>query len=435
MNKTSKILLIFIVAILAIFTVMYFAHQNLTKTSNQLNSQIQNSFSQQTQNQTQPQTNATAPTKKTILSKIKLPSTGQISCYSNSMKITCPTENQPFYGQDAQHQTNNLSYRNNGDGTITDLNTGLMWIQKPGPKQQYNAVSGKNYSFAGYNDWHLPTIKELYSLIDFNGIDVGDPNGTTVGAVPFIDTNYFGFSYGNTSTGSRIIDVQEATSSIYTGKIMNGQECFFGVNFADGRIKCYPTESNRPNNNGYVIRYVRNDGDYGINDFVNNGDGTITDKSTGLMWQQNDSGKGMNWQSALSYCEKLKLAGYTDWRLPNAKELEYLVNYSRSPIKTDSPAINPIFQTTQITNEAGQKDWPYFWTSTTHADAHAGDQAVYISFGRAMGYMQVFGGWVDVHGAGAQRSDPKSGNPNQYPQGHGPQGDAIRINNYVRCVR
>ena len=42
---------------------------------------------------------------------------------------------------------------------------------------------------------------------------------------------------------------------------------------------------------------------------------------------------------------------------------------------------------------------------------------------------------MDVHGAGAQRSDPKSGNPNDYPTGRGPQGDAIRIYNYVRCVR
>jgi hypothetical protein len=44
-------------------------------------------------------------------------------------------------------------------------------------------------------------------------------------------------------------------------------------------------------------------------------------------------------------------------------------------------------------------------------------------------------GWLDVHGAGAQRSDPKSGNPTDYPKGRGPQGDAIRIYNYVRLVR
>jgi hypothetical protein len=42
---------------------------------------------------------------------------------------------------------------------------------------------------------------------------------------------------------------------------------------------------------------------------------------------------------------------------------------------------------------------------------------------------------LDVHGAGAQRSDPKSGNPDDYPYGHGPQGDVIRIYNHVRLVR
>ena len=42
---------------------------------------------------------------------------------------------------------------------------------------------------------------------------------------------------------------------------------------------------------------------------------------------------------------------------------------------------------------------------------------------------------MDVHGAGAQRSDPKEGDAADYPEGHGPQGDAIRIDNYVRCVR
>jgi uncharacterized protein (TIGR03437 family) len=50
-----------------------------------------------------------------------------------------------------------------------------------------------------------------------------------------------------------------------------------------------------------------------------------------------------------------------------------------------------------------------------------------------MGYMD--GAWQDVHGAGAQRSDPKNGNPADYPTGHGPQGDAIRIYNFVRLVR
>jgi hypothetical protein len=42
---------------------------------------------------------------------------------------------------------------------------------------------------------------------------------------------------------------------------------------------------------------------------------------------------------------------------------------------------------------------------------------------------------MDVHGAGAQRRDPKSGDASSYPFGHGPQGDVVRIDNYARCVR
>jgi hypothetical protein len=42
---------------------------------------------------------------------------------------------------------------------------------------------------------------------------------------------------------------------------------------------------------------------------------------------------------------------------------------------------------------------------------------------------------LDVHGAGAQRSDPKKGDPAAFPHGRGPQGDVVRIYNYVRAVR
>ena len=133
----------------------------------------------------------------------------------------------------------------------------------------------------------------------------------------------------------------------------------------------------------------------------------------------------------LAYAENSTYAGYSDWRLPNAKELQYLVDYTRSPDTTRSPAIDPIFQTSSIRNEAGQKDYPFFWTSTTHLDGPvAPSGAVYISFGRAIGQMR--GQIMDVHGAGAQRSDPKIGSARI---GHGPQGDAQRVQNYGRLVR
>jgi len=170
--------------------------------------------------------------------------------------------------------------------------------------------------------------------------------------------------------------------------------------------------------------------------YLDNGDGTITDLATGLMWQQADDGNAYDWEAALDYAENLELAGHEDWRLPNAKELQSIVDYTRSPSTTGSAAIDPVFNATSITNEAGNTDYPFYWTGTTHVSMLSGEEgrsAAYVAFGRAMGYMN--GQWIDVHGAGAQRSDPKTGDPNDYPYGHGPQGDAIRIYNYVRCVR
>ena len=113
------------------------------------------------------------------------------------------------------------------------------------------------------------------------------------------------------------------------------------------------------------------------------------------------------------------------------------VDYTRSPATTSSPAIDTMFNCTSISNEAGATDYPYYWSSTTFSSQTPADgrNAVYVCFGRAMGNMPTLGGWIDVHGAGAQRSDPKAGNPADFPNGFGPQGDAIRIYNYVRLVR
>lgn len=94
-----------------------------------------------------------------------------------------------------------------------------------------------------------------------------------------------------------------------------------------------------------------------------------------------------------------------------------------------------------ITNEAGDIDYPWYWTSTTHIHADGfGTSAVYVCFGRGLGYM--FGEWMDVHGAGCQRSDSKDGDFTGYTYvddgyyfGMAPQGDAARLYNYVRLVR
>ncbi len=204
------------------------------------------------------------------------------------------------------------------------------------------------------------------------------------------------------------------------------------MNFADGRIKGYPYEAKT-----FYVRFVRGNESYGENILVDNGDGTVSDLATGLMWQQADDGTARNWQQALAYAENLVLAGHSDWRLPNAKELQSIVDYGRCPVATNSPAIDPVFVLTEIKDPDGNTgQYPYFWSSTTHLDGpedmmYSG--AAYIAFGEAQG--QMFGTLMDVHGAGAQRSDPKSGNAADYPQYFGPQGDVRYVYNYVLAVR
>ena len=409
-------------------------------------------------------------------------STGQSKCYDNRSEIAPPKRGEAFYGQDAQFHINPASYTSSVDGlTVRDNVTGLTWQRSPDTDgngvldrsdkltfDQAQALPAKLNAakFGGFDDWRLPTIKELYSLFDGRGTD---PSGSTMdadtsGLSPYLDTKSFQFVYGNV-TGERVIDSQYASSTKYVGPGARGFPKLFGVNFADGRIKGYDLfmPGGRTGKTFFVL-CVRGSPAYGKNDLHDNSDGTITDRATGLMWSKADSGQGMNWQAALAWVQQKNVAkflGHDDWRLPGVKELQSIVDYSRSPDTSHSPAIDPLFTCTAITNEARQLDWPFYWSATTHAGLRGGAAAMYVAFGRAGGWMSpggMAGGppdraggrpqgdgalpesggeyrFVDVHRAGAQRSDPKVGDPAQFPHGRGPQGDVIRIYNFVRLVR
>lgn len=182
------------------------------------------------------------------------------------------------------------------------------------------------------------------------------------------------------------------------------------------------------------------DAQYSANNalYRDNDDGTISDLVTGLMWQQ-DPGNKMTFDQAVSGAVKCRTGGYNDWRLPNAKELQSIIDYGRSPDTTDSAAIDPIFDATPIINEAGKKDFAQYWTSSSHLSTRGADTAIYFAFGRSLGWMadRRSGEYrlLDVHGTGSQRSDPKMGDASRFPHGRGPQGDVIRIENLVRLVR
>lgn len=392
--------------------------------------------------------------------------TGQVRCYDTSAVVVCPSLGQPFHGQDAQNAGRAPSFTVSADGlTVYDAVTGLTWQRSPDTngdaalsaadkltwtQAQARPAALNAAKFGGTSDWRLPTIKELYSLIDFRGTDP-NPTGTdTSGLTPFIDTTAFRFVYG--SAPERIIDSQYASSTLYVAGSGTSSK-LFGVNFADGRIKGYGLSMQDGSTKTFFVQCVRGNADYGKNRFTDAGDGTILDLATGLSWAKADSGKGLTWQEALAWADAKNAESYLghgDWRLPDAKELQGIVDYTRSPDTTGSAAIDPLFSVTPITNEGGQADFPWYWASTTHASASGqGASGVYLCFGRCGGWQLATPSstcytWADVHGAGAQRGDPKTPAGRVLTGtacnggtawGQGPQGDVQRGSNYLRLVR
>ncbi len=401
---------------------------------------------------------SSSATASSTIASFVIVDTNQAVCYDSlGATITCGAS---YAGQDAEYAGPAPDYTNNGDSTVTDNNTSLMWAATTINNVDYadSVTTATASTLAGYTDWRVPTIKELYSLIDFSGATgTAGPSSSTApsDAVAFIDTTYFDHSYA--TTGSRYIDSQYLTTALYVDLIFDddddnsdGQQGFFGVNFADGRIKGYPTNNN-PGSSGWNLRLVRGSEAF-ENDFIDNADNTITDNATGLMWMQLDSGSfagtagtqgdgSVDWPEALSWCEGLTHSTYSDWRLPNAKELQSIVDYSKAPDITGTPAIDSLFSTSSILDPEGDVDYPMFWTSTTHVEGNA-SKSVYIAFGEAQGRFntatQATGAsqpLLDVHGAGAQRSDPKITNGGTFPDYQGPQGDVRYVYNYARCVR
>lgn len=337
--------------------------------------------------------------------------TQQGFCYDDSIRIDPPKEGEAFYGQDAQYTGNVASYKDNGDKTITDNVTGLIWAQD---------LSASSYSWAdavkycdtltlgGYTDWRLPSVKELWSIRDFSQ------------GWPWVNTDYFHLvgdgsdqRQQHTWTSNRYLVVSE-----YQNDQVKRDPSFI-VNSWTGHIKAM--------DGARFVRAVRGNTSYGINKFVDNGDGTISDEATGLMWSKDDNGKGLSWQEALAYAESATIAGYEDWRLSNAKELQSIADYSGVFPAMDTT----VFNLTELINIKGQVDYPFYWSSTSNpveGSDGAVDLGTVYAWVLAAGYNTDPGG-NDLHGAGSVVFTPKS------EKGFSERDPEIHRYNYVRLVR
>jgi len=263
------------------------------------------------------------------VSSAKVPDTGQTKCYNwMGNQITCPLPGEKLYGQDGNDTINPPSYTkldSSGNdlsdsatswAMVRDNVTGLVWEVKTDDEtlndknNQYTwqeatalFIETLNSSeFGGYSDWRLPTVKELACILDY---------GRTL---PTIDINYF--------PKTMLAPYWSSTVSACTISDAWYINLEFGNDYVDDKSRSYHVRA---------VRGLQSD-----NTFVDNGDGTVTDTSTGLMWQQSTSNTNLlPWTAALSYCQDLTLAEYTDWRLPNIKELRTIVDY-----KICTPAID-----------------------------------------------------------------------------------------------
>ena len=249
----------------------------------------------------------------------RLPDTGQTNGYTSTK------------GEDADFIINPLSFTDNGDGTITDNNTLLMWQKTDGGEMTIEnaATFCDNLALAGFTDWRLPTGIELFSINHYNCQH------------PALDTSLF---------------TKTQAEYWWTSNIRADDPTKIWVVNAGGGIGAHPkTETISAGGTKYFhVRAVRNlvSRQVPATRFVDNGNGTIADNFTGLTWQKINSPNTMTWEEALVYANTLSLAGKTDWRLPNVKELQSLNDVSLS---------KPSFDNNFFTNVLSGN----FWSSTT----------------------------------------------------------------------
>ena len=249
----------------------------------------------------------------------RLPDSGQTGHYTSTP------------GEDSEFIINPPSYTDNGDGTITDNNTLLMWQKTDGGEMTWeNAISYcNNLSLAGYSDWRLPTAIELFSINNYNNLN------------PALDTIYF---------------PKTLAQYWWTSEVRADDSTKVWVVNAGGGVGAHPKNEtvSAGGTKLFQTRAVRMavTTSFQVPHFTDNGNGTVTDNFTGLTWQKIQPANAMTWEDALAYSKTVTIGGKSDWRLPNVKEIQSLNDISHF-----MPSFNTLYFPSITAGD--------FWTSTT----------------------------------------------------------------------
>lgn len=248
----------------------------------------------------------------------RLPDTGQTQSFTNTP------------GEDADYTIFPPFFKVNGDGTVTDTVTGLMWQQVDGGEMSIETAETycANLSLAGYTDWRLPSAQEAFSILQ-----QGKSNpALDVTAFPQSGAEYWWTSEKQTGSTTKVW-VTNAGGGV--GNHLKTETLSAG---GSKRFHARAVRDVRPP----LMVPVQ----FSIKDSI------VLDNLTGLEWQRFQLPDSVSWENALVYAENLVLMGKNDWRLPNVKELESINDETRT-----QPSLN--------------KDiWPgalakKYWSSTT----------------------------------------------------------------------
>ncbi|MCK9417911.1 MAG: YDG domain-containing protein [Nitrospirae bacterium] len=300
---------------------------------------------------------------------VDLPKTGQTICYDGTGNIvTCSST-----GQDGELQSG-VSWPQPRfviqGNCVTDHLTGLMWVQNanlPGYKtwqqtMDYISAINTGSGLCGYNDWRLPNVNELESLVN-----AGQAN-------PAMWLNSQGFA--GTQAGLYWTSTSYSTYSAMAWVLDMGVGAVYDSNSKSNSGYGWPVRTDQtllivPSavwKTGQSASYYANDDgalqkgiSWPTTRFADNGN-TVIDGLTYLVWTKNANSPGPSacspgglktWQQALDYIKCLNsnnYLGYNDWKLPNRKELYSLTDKSNHALPSGNPFLNVM---------------PYYWSSTT----------------------------------------------------------------------